>query len=194
MARSPLATWQDRPWVLVSSSPTRLSVLREQGIEPSVAHPTGDETMQMCRGIEASLIDIALGKLGSVATTPDQIGLACDTLVLCDDTVLGKPLDESHARQMLELQLKLGHQDILTGVALRTGGRELTGLARARVELREGARDGLEQHLSSGAWAGIAGGYDYQPNDTRYALVEGTLEDVWGMPVVLIAELLSSLV
>lgn len=190
MTESPLAPWADREWVLISSSPTRLSVMRQAGIEPIVREPEGDETLHLSRSLEQALQQIALAKLESVETSPEQIALACDTMVLCGDSVMGKPADEQSARRMLELQLEVGHQDILTGVALRIRDRQTSGLARARVGLREGARVDLERLLSGQSWRGIAGGFDYQPDDDRYELQEGTLEDVWGLPVLLIAELL----
>ena len=160
---------------------------------PTVVAPACDETMHLCRSIEESLIDIARSKLDDVKTTPEQIGLACDTLVLCGGDVLGKPVSAEHARRMLELQLEVGHQDIVTGIALRTNGKLATALARARVSLREGARVSLDAHLADEAWQNIAGGYDYRPDDPSYQLTSGALEDVWGMPVARIAELLTSL-
>ena len=119
MADSPLTPWKDRPWVLVSSSPTRLKVLREQGIDATVVHPLTEEMTLPYHAIEQSLVELAKAKLLNADITDEQIGLACDTLVLCGDTVLGKPGNVEEARHMLQIQHEVGRQEILTGVALR---------------------------------------------------------------------------
>lgn len=89
--------------VLASGSPRRLELLRRVGLDPDVVPAGVDEQLAEDEPAEDYVERTALDKARAVAAErPDSFVLAADTVVVIDDRVLGKPLDRSDARTMLE--------------------------------------------------------------------------------------------
>ena len=94
--------------VLASTSPARLRVLRDAGIEPVTIAPLVDEDAVEARAIEAGLITnteqvvhvLAKAKAEAVAAIPESAGsliLGCDSQLDLDGESLGKPHDPAVA-------------------------------------------------------------------------------------------------
>jgi septum formation protein len=117
--------------------------------------------------------------------------IGCDTEVVIDGRVMGKPADEAQAREFLELLSGRSHE-VLSGLALLGPGQGQAreGVARSVVsfEALDGERIGA--YLDSGEWRDRAGGYAIQGLGATLAeRVEGDLFNVIGLPVELLFEL-----
>ena len=114
--------------------------------------------------------------------------LGCDTIVVLDGTIYGKPADAAAARETL---MALGGRthEVLSGVALllADGHREVierTALARTRVTFAEIDPESLERYVATQEWRGRSGGYAIQGAGSALALaIDGEVENVVGLPL-----------
>ena len=117
--------------------------------------------------------------------------LAADTSVVCDADVLGKPIDEADAVDMLRRLSGREHR-VLSAVTLATQDKQRTVLSESRVRFREISIAEAQQYYRSGESAGKAGAYAIQ----GYAAVFveqliGSYSGVMGLPLFQTAQLLS---
>lgn len=187
------------PVVLASGSPRRAAILRLLGIEPRVLHPAGAERPhrppedprayaadQALAKLRAGLAQLAReGPAGGV------VAVAADTIVLLDDTVLGKPADAAEARRMLRALGGRSHE-VVTGVAVAHAGREAVGRETTRVAFRAVGEDEIDRYVASGEPLDKAGAYGIQDRGASLVrAVEGCFFNVMGLPVARLLDLLA---
>lgn len=120
--------------------------------------------------------------------------LGCDTIVVLDGVIYGKPTDAAAARETLTA---LGGQthEVLSGVALllpddRSKMIERTAVARTRVTFRPITAELLDWYVGTEEWRGRSGGYAIQGGGARLAVaVAGEEENVVGLPLATLREL-----
>ena len=117
--------------------------------------------------------------------------LAADTSVVCDARVLGKPLDEADAVDMLRCLSGREHR-VLSAVTLATQDKQRTVLSESQVRFREISVAEAQQYYRSGEPQGKAGAYAIQ----GYAAVFveqliGSYSGVMGLPLFETAQLLA---
>src|SRR4051812_21157144 len=124
--------------LLASSSPRRKQLLETLGLNFVVNPGDAEEEHPDAHRVDAVTQTNARKKaqaVGSCAGTEDVI-IAADTLVVCGDEVIGKPIDTESARTMLR-KLSGRPHTVVTGIALvspRWG--EKTACDRSSVTFR----------------------------------------------------------
>ncbi len=182
------------PFVLASSSPRRRLLLSLAGFEFEVAEPAVDETRLDDEPPEDYVCRIALAKARSVAATQPYgtLVLGCDTTVVLDEAVLGKPVDESHAVEML-LSLAGNTHVVYTGFALVVAGadEEEIGIEAARVTMRPVSPAEATAYAATGEPLDKAGAYALQGRGAGFVeSVDGLRSTVIGLPLERIVDLL----
>lgn len=132
----------------------------------------------------------ALLKARSVAR-PGSIVIGCDTDVVLEDHLIGKPVDEVRAHEYLA-QLSGRTHRVLSGLAVLGPGDDeaRTGVVESKVRFRELDNREIERYLASGEWRGRAGGYAIQGRGSSLICsIEGDLSNVIGLPVGLLLHL-----
>jgi len=117
--------------VLASASPRRAELLRAAGIAFDVIPADVDEAMDLEETPDGYVRRVA--QLKAEAVTPRARGraiLGADTIVIIDNQVLGKPVDQDDARRMLRLLSGREHI-VMTAVCLINS----TGPASALAEV-----------------------------------------------------------
>ena len=115
--------------------------------------------------------------------------IGCDTDVVLDGAALGKPADEAEARAYLDRMSGRAHE-VLSGVVVLREGEERSGLERTTVVFRALEEDEKERYVRFGEWRGRSGGYAVQTlGSTLVERLEGSVSNVVGLPVGLLAEL-----
>jgi septum formation protein len=133
-----------------------------------------------------------LGTSPSPPTSPKLV-IGCDTDVVLDGMVLGKPGDERVAREYLDRMSGRTHE-VLSGLVVLDGDRELSGLERTRVTFKALSDAEKERYVRFGEWEGRSGGYAIQTlGSTLVERLEGSVSNVVGLPVGLLAELAPAL-
>ena len=180
--------------VLASASARRAELLRAAGIEFDVVPADVDETLDVEESPDGYVRRIAQTKAEVVATRmTGRPVLAADTVVLADNTVLGKPADPTDARRMLRLLSGRNHV-VLTGVCLinphAQSGRVQTSTARTTVEFARLTDAEIDWYVASGEPADKAGAYAIQGLASRFVTaIEGSYSNVVGLPVALVYDL-----
>jgi septum formation protein len=171
--------------VLASGSPQRSEILRKLGVEFEVVVPGVEELA----GGDPELEVLQNARMKARAIEKDGLVIACDTDVVIDGRALGKPEDEEQARGYLELLSGRAHE-VLSGLAVRDGDAERSGLERTTVVFRELDEATKDRYVRFGEWRGRSGGYAIQTlGSTLVARIEGSVSNVVGLPVGLLAEL-----
>jgi septum formation protein len=173
--------------VLASSSLQRREILQKLGVEFEVIVPGVDELSGGDPAVE--VVENARMKARAVEAGPGALVIACDTDVALDGRALGKPKGEVEARGYLERMSGRAHQ-VLSGLVVLEDGEERSGLERTEVVFKELSETERERYVRFGEWRGRSGGYAIQTlGSTLVERVEGSVSNVVGLPVGLLAEL-----
>jgi septum formation protein len=173
--------------VLASASPQRRAILEQLGIEFTV-QPAEIEELTTGDPHEV-VVENARRKARAVE---GDLVLACDTEVILDGDVFGKPASEVEARAFLE-RLSGRTHEVYGGIVLRGGGDEQTGVCVTKVEFRALEADEIESYVATGEWRGRAGGYAIQGRGAALVQrIEGDFWNVVGLPVPELVRLLKT--
>jgi septum formation protein len=138
----------------------------------------------------AVALENALRKARAVrrAGVPEII-VGCDTIVVVDGRIYGKPADEVEAAATIRA-LAGRTQSVISGLAVLVGEEERTAVASTAVRFRAVDEDLLAWYVGTGEWRERSGGYAVQGAGS--ALVEdidGEVENVVGLPLGPLLEL-----
>ncbi len=184
--------------ILASASSRRQELLTQIGVRFTVCSQYIDESIRIGELANDYVSRMAQEKANSALSTisvtkgsSDTLVLAADTSVVCDATVLGKPLDEADAIDMLRRLSGREHR-VLSAVTLSTQDKQRTVLSESRVRFREISIEEAQQYYRSGEPLGKAGAYAIQ----GYAAVfveqlVGSYSGVMGLPLFETAQLLA---
>lgn len=135
------------------------------------------------------MVENARRKARAVEAGPGALVIACDTDVVLDGEVLGKPVDADDSRRYLDRMSGRAHQ-VLSGLVVLDGGEERSGLERSDVVFKPLSEAEKERYVAFGEWEGRSGGYAIQTlGSTLVERLEGSVSNVVGLPVGLLSEL-----
>ncbi|MCB1648876.1 MAG: septum formation inhibitor Maf [Pseudomonadales bacterium] len=178
--------------VLASASPRRHEILTQMGVRFRVAEHTVDERMQPGEPPVAFVQRLALEKARSVQALQPHNPLpvmGADTIVVCGQQILGKPLDREDALRMLALLSGRRHQ-VHTAVALCLGARQEVVLSTTEVGFRPLSAAQMQRYWESGEPEGKAGAYAIQGLGGMFVnALNGSYSGVVGLPVFETGEL-----
>jgi nucleoside triphosphate pyrophosphatase len=118
-----------------------------------------------------------------------EVVLGCDTLVVLNGTIYGKPDDEESARRTLRALGGCTHE-VVSGLALLLPDGERTAVARTEVSFRALGEELLDWYIATGEWRGRAGGYAIQGAGAALVrAVTGDYENVVGLPLASLLDL-----
>lgn len=178
--------------ILASASPRRRHLLACLGLDFRCERADIDETPRPGEWPVAHARRLALTKAGVVAARqPQAIALAADTIVVLDGQILGKPVDADEARQMLRALRNRAHE-VISAVAVAASGRTDAVEHIGRVWMRAYTDAEIEAYIATGDPLDKAGAYAIQHPDFRpVARFEGCFAAIMGLPLALVADLLS---
>jgi septum formation protein len=181
--------------ILASTSPRRREILALLGLPFEVIDPNFDELISPDQSIREQVLDFAVGKASSVArSNPASIVIGSDTMILLDNTKIGKPSGIAEARDILHFLAGRTHR-IFTSVAMldSSGGPDLGIVEEVLVKMRDYSEVEIEHYLGCNESLDKAGAYSIQGQGR--ALIESISGDYLaavGLPLKPIAEYLKS--
>ena len=182
--RGDLAAPPAPPLILASTSPRRRQILEQLRIPFEVLVPSYEEA-------EGDPVAHALGKARSVGPFDERPVLGCDTEVICNGRVYGKPETEADAEAMLESLAGKTHE-VVSGLALITPAWEEVHREVTRVTFRPLTARDLAHYVASGEWEGRAGAYAIQGlGASLVERIEGDYLNVVGLPGALLVRLMA---
>lgn len=177
--------------VLASSSPRRVELLQQIGLEPDRLFPSEiDETpkkREHPRTLARRLaVEKARRSVELLARESDDrcFVLAADTVVAVGRTVLHKAVDVADAANSLRNLSGRSHR-VYTGVCLITPkNNEIVRLVETKVRFKRLTRAEMDSYLASGEWRGKAGGYAIQGFAGSFIVkIIGSYSAVMGLPL-----------
>ena len=182
------------PIILASTSPRRHELLALLGIPFNVKNPSFNERLEADRPAIEQVRSFAQGKAQSVARQePEAIVLGSDTVIELDHDVIGKPVDLTDARAMLQRLAGRDHR-VHTAVAVVCSARIIDTVALSTTVVRMKPFDTLahERYLAIGESLGKAGAYSIQGEGGGLIdSIDGDFPNVVGLPLRLVAQLLT---
>lgn len=185
------------PLILASGSPRRSQLLQEYGYQFKVIVPSPEAECGMCSGespVEL-VIRLAQQKAEDVATKIEQgIVLAADTVAHCRGTILGKPHNRQHAKEMLSMMSGQVHQ-VYSGVCLwhRPSNTIFRDVVKTDLRMDQLSQSQIEDYLDTDAWEGKAGAFGFQDGLDWVHIVDGEATNVVGLPMPQLAEMLATI-
>ena len=124
---------------------------------------------------------------------PQDTVIGADTVVAFRGEVLGKPRDESHAKEMLTA-MSGGAQEVYTGVCIIKDGEEICDAVCTTVVFREVSEAEIDEYIATGESLDKAGAYGIQGGAKEFVqTISGDYFNVIGLPMKRTAELLDEI-
>jgi len=168
--------------ILASESPRRKELIKKITKEFTVIPANIDESQLH---IPACDLPGELSKLKAYdvfAKYPNDKVLACDTVVIIDGQILGKPHTADKAREMLH-KLSGRKHVVISGYTIISKEKEVTRTVRTYVYFNKLSDELIEKYIATGSPMDKAGAYGIQ--DREFDLVnhiEGSFDNVIGLP------------
>ena len=186
--------------LLASQSPRRAELLNQLNI-PFIAHNVCiDETVRPNEGSDEYVLRLAIEKATAGVTycqylaSKDKQGLnfalGADTIVVANQSILGKPENFEHARSMWKLLSGKPHQ-VKTAVAIASKDRTIHCLVNTNVWFKPLSEAEMLWYWYTGEPADKAGGYGIQGLAGQFVKkIEGSYSAVVGLPLYETSELI----
>lgn len=182
------------PLILASESPRRKHILQSLGLQIKVipSHIPEDNIEGTGEVIARTLANL---KARSVAAKHNGMIIGADTVVILDDIILGKPQNESEARQMLT-QLSGNSHSVVTGIAVinTSNCHKIITSIKSRVTFRVINEQEIDSYILSKEPMDKAGAYAIQGKGSNFITkLEGSYTNVIGLPISECLECLAKL-
>lgn len=196
--RSPVGIFTAKtPFILVSTSPRRISLLGDVRLPIEIESPNTDETAKRGESPKQLVSRLAREKAesavpGALKKHSHFILLAADTIVVAPNgkAILGKPKNAKDALRMMRLLSGKTHT-VLTGYCIlgvhthQTGSpRKIVRVVKSRVKMRAASTDTLKRYIATGEPMDKAGSYGAQGLGMAFIeKIDGSYTNVVGLPI-----------
>ena len=172
--------------ILASRSPRRQQLLTELGLKFEVVIKDFDETFPSGLTGEEIARYIAYRKAASFENEipENAIVIAADTIVWCNEKVLGKPVNKEDAFAILK-EISGNTHEVITGVSLRSKSKEITFSESTKVTFEPFSEEETEYYIENYKPYDKAGAYGIQEwiGIIACSHIEGSYFNVVGLPV-----------
>ena len=178
--------------VLASSSPRRLALLQQIGIEPDALMPANaDETpgrwetpRELARRLSQEKAGVAYRAVEHQEALRGSYILAADTVVGVGRRILPKAEVLDQARWCLDYLSGRAHK-VYTGICLVSpAGKVRDRVIETRVRFKRLSEAEFSSYLDAGEWRGKAGGYAIQGIAGSFVMkIVGSYSNVVGLPL-----------
>lgn len=159
------------------------------GFEATVRPADIDETARDGEGALDLVERLAREKVTALPVADDEIVLGADTVVIADDTILGKPVDDADARRMLQA-LSGGEHRVATGMAAKSTDGIVSIVDETSVRFRDLSDADIDWYLSRGEHLDKAGAYGIQGAASVFVeSISGSYDTVVGLNRARLGEL-----
>ena len=176
---------------LASKSPRRKELLEQIGVPFVVVEANVPEVMENGEQPISYVERLAHAKASAgVGLRPGRLTLGADTIVVCGEQVLEKPVDYVDFNRMLKTLSGCTHQ-VITAVALVDGMRSRLAHEVTEVEFGEISDQQIRAYWASGEPHDKAGGYGIQGLGAVFVeRISGSFSNVVGLPLTLVSRML----
>ncbi|MBS1585411.1 MAG: septum formation protein Maf [Bacteroidetes bacterium] len=171
--------------ILASQSPRRKQLMEAAELDFEIVIADVDETNPP--GMPGEQVPEFLAKKKAAAIEhlhPDALIIAADTVVLLDHLILGKPVNEDDAIQMLTQLAGRMHQ-VVTGVCMQKGNKQVSFSITTEVHFRPLSSEQVKHYVSHYKPFDKAGSYAIQEWIGMIGIekINGDYYNVMGLPI-----------
>lgn len=182
---------------LVSQSPRRKELLAGMGVDFEILKTDVEETYDPSWTPEQIVIHLSKLKLSPIDMAqydPDTIFIACDTIVVVDGQIIGKPKDKADAERMLNMLSGSSHT-VYSGLTVATPQKQLTDFRATEVVFDTLTDDMIQYYIKTYQPFDKAGSYGVQEwiGYVGISEVHGSYYNVMGLPTRLLWQMLSAI-
>ena len=180
----------NQPLILASASPRRRKLLATLGFDFRVVIPEIDETPRPDEKPRPFAERMAKEK--ACAVDGEGIIVAADTIVVQNETILGKPSDAAQAREMLAA-LSGNMHEVVTSVCVKNAERTVVFSVVTEVVFRTLTQAEIRNYVATGEPMDKAGAYAIQGGAAHMVRsINGSYTNVVGLPLCKLHEILVS--
>ncbi|MDO9537020.1 MAG: Maf family protein [Thermoplasmata archaeon] len=183
-------------YILASASPRRIEMFKRMKPEGMIISSNIEENISSEDSPIRIAMQNALAKALDVAKNHvDAIVTGTDTIVTIDKAILGKPKDQKDAVRILKILSGRAHR-VITGVAIVNirFNIQLVDFEFSEVTFKELSSEQIERYVMEKQPLDKAGAYGIQEIGTEFVeSLEGSYENVMGLPVYLLTEMLEKI-
>lgn len=176
--------------ILASASPRRKELLTLMGLNFVVRVSEADETIYSENAPYDEVARLSRAKAEAISSAPEDIVIAADTIVVCDNQALGKPIDEHDAMRMLTLLSGRKHQ-VMTGLSVLHAGKCISCTEVTDVFFRTLTAEEICAYIRTKEPMDKAGAYGIQGGAAQFVeKISGDFYNVVGLPVCRLSRIL----
>lgn len=175
--------------ILASQSPRRRQLIKMAFPKTRFESPDLDETVPEFITTPQSIAEYlaeekALKTLRELDYPEDTLVIGCDTIVVMDDEIFGKPADSDEARRMLERLSDREHYVMTAVCIIDSKLREESFVEETKVVFNPLSNEDINLYIESGDPFDKAGAYGIQsvPENFIY-YIDGDYDNVVGLPL-----------
>ena len=180
--------------ILKSSSPRRIELLKDMGVTFIQKAFYVDESMDELKTPEENVKNVALRKaLVNKEEYLDYIQIGCDTIVVLDNKIYGKPKDIDNAREILN-ELSGKTHKVISGLAVIYEEKTYSIYVTSYVTFKNLSENDIEEYIKTKECFGKAGAYAIQGiGKCLIEKYEGSLNNIIGLPTEKLEEILGEI-
>ena len=186
-----------RKVILASQSPRRRELLAGMGIDFDVLTTDVEETYDTSWSPEQIVMHLSKLKLSPIDMAqydPQTIFIACDTIVVVNGQIIGKPKDRTDAERMLKMLSGNSHT-VYSGLTVATPRKTLTDYRATEVFFDNLSDEIIQYYIDTYKPFDKAGSYGVQEWIGRVGIreIHGSFYNVMGLPTRLLWQMLSDI-
>lgn len=182
--------------ILASASPRRTELMSLAGIDFSVVPADICEDVLPGELPAEHVMRLSREKADAVAaTTNGRFFIGADTVVVLDDRIMGKPVDETEAFDMLTALSGRSHE-VITGFTVydKVSEIHLSRCVRTEVTFKDLGEHEIRAYIATGCPMDKAGAYAMQGGAVHFIRsICGSYTNVIGLPMTELYELLETM-
>lgn len=193
-----LDTLQNYRILLASKSPRRRELMQDMNIPFEIISTDVEEDFDPTlppEEVVKYLSQLKLSPLDMTQYSDNTIFIACDTIVVIDGKIIGKPKSEDEAMEMLRALSGHAHR-VLSGLTVATPQRALTDYRASEVVFDDLTEEEMAYYVRQFRPLDKAGAYGVQEwiGCVGIRSINGSFYNVMGLPTRLLWRMLKELV
>lgn len=183
---------------LASKSPRRKELLKDMGVDFEILSTDVEESYDPSLSpaeVVQYLSQLKLTPVDMSAYPANTLFIACDTIVVVDGKIIGKPRDNAEAVAMVRALSGRTHT-VYSGLTVATPQRTLTNYRATEVTFETLSEEEIEYYVNTYKPLDKAGAYGVQEwiGCVGIKAIQGSFYNVMGLPTRLLWEMLKELI
>ena len=179
--------------ILASASPRRREILENVKVDFTIVKSNIEEVILENEPAKEVAMRLAFEKCMDIASkNKNDLVIGADTIVVLDDTILGKPKDEEDAYRMIKLLSNKRHQ-VITGISLinLSLDKKVIDYVVSEVTFKDLSEETIRDYINTKESLDKAGAYGIQGyGGLLVKSISGDYFNIVGLPISKISDLL----